>query len=214
MSQPAPIYTITFSPAGELAKDFSVIDAAFGNRAPFVNIFFPNHDTPAGHEQGTRRLTAWQKSDGNAHFLRAVATPDYPGTPPNEGVLAHAIWTFTDEPPPSDLGKVEDVEKVWGALGQGDERRAEEEMQFMRQIWSQYVVPRSEAVQDGNGKGCWGMFIHVSSFHIVPCFPCGLCFSISFPRLFSFLEVIPPIDPKHGDTCFEDFVEYFTYKPI
>lgn len=159
-------YTISACSASDLEADFTCINSAFGHCAPFINIFFPAHSTPASFAQGVHRLTTWQKSDPHAHFLRAVATPSYQSStsrdPPNDGVLGHAIWKFMNEKPPAELEKVEDVEEVWAKLGGEEEARRAEEVLFARQIWAEYVIPRSGAVKEAGGKGCQSEFCPLS----------------------------------------------------
>ena len=55
------------------------------------------------------------------------------------------------EPPPPELDDTEDVAAVWGKLENG-----ETELEFARQLWRSYVVPRSAAIRSSGGNGCWG----------------------------------------------------------
>ena len=143
MAESSQAFTITSCTHADLDSCFAIISAAFQHRAPFVDVLFPNHDTPQGAEQGVIRLKSWQDSDPNAHFIRAASS--------NGDTVGFAVWTFMHEPPPADLAKVEDMEAVWGKLPNG-----EAEKEFARQLWRWYVIPRSDAVKASGEKGVYG----------------------------------------------------------
>ena len=145
MPAPASTTTIHNCSPDDLPSCFSLISTTFGHWAPFIDVFFPEHDTPAGAAQGTARLQTWQASDPNAHFIRASR----PGGP-NGGVVGFAIWTFMSEEPPAELEQTEDVTAVW------EQRGGEAEVRFAKEIWRSYVRPRSEAVREAGGKGVFG----------------------------------------------------------
>lgn len=123
---------------------FEVLSKSFGHDAPFVDIYFPGHDTPHGRAQGTKRLLAWKQTDTNSTFLKAVTRA---GQGQQEGqIIGLAIWTHMKEGPPSELAKVEDVDEVWP---DPDDR------EFMTRLWRDYVVPRTQAVNASDSKGVY-----------------------------------------------------------
>lgn len=141
MAQPTTKTPISIHPAGDadIPALFSVMSRSFGPDAPFVNIYFPRHDS-TGADQGTARLRKWKTSSPESHFLKAV----------HEGeAVGLAVWTLMREVPPSEIADVEDVAGVWP-----DEGDAE----FMARLWRAYVGPRSGAVRaaERRGEGVWG----------------------------------------------------------
>ncbi|KAI0832203.1 hypothetical protein F5Y06DRAFT_290463 [Hypoxylon sp. FL0890] len=122
---------------------FQIFSKSFGHDAPFVDINFPGHDTPAGQAQGSRRFAKWKQTSENSTFLKAV-TRAGPGD--QERIIGLAIWTLMKEAPPADLDKVEDVEEIWPDEG---------DREFMTRLWREYVIPRSKAINDSCGKGVY-----------------------------------------------------------
>ncbi|KAI1139235.1 hypothetical protein F5Y05DRAFT_381212 [Hypoxylon sp. FL0543] len=122
---------------------FQIVSKSFGHDAAFVDIYFPNHDTPSGQAQGSQRLAAWKRRSENSTFLKAVLRA---GPGDQERVIGLAIWTYMKEAPPADLAKFEDVEEVWPDKG---------DREYMTRLWREYVVPRSKAINDSQGKGAY-----------------------------------------------------------
>ncbi|KAI1413464.1 hypothetical protein F5Y13DRAFT_161320 [Hypoxylon sp. FL1857] len=122
---------------------FQVLSKSFAHDAPFVDIYFPDHDTPSGQAQGSKRLTKWKQTSDNSTFLKAVARGGPGG---EERIIGIAIWTHMTEAPPAELEKVEDVEEVWPD---------EADREYMARLWRDYVVPRSQAINDSRGKGIY-----------------------------------------------------------
>lgn len=122
---------------------FQVLSESFGHDAPFVDIYFPGHDTPSGQAQGTKRLTAWKQSSEDSTFLKAVARA---GEGHQEHIVGLAVWTYMKEPPPAELEKVEDVEEVWPD---------EEDREFMTRLWRDYVIPRTRVINESSNKGVY-----------------------------------------------------------
>ncbi|KAI1335304.1 hypothetical protein F5Y15DRAFT_398179 [Xylariaceae sp. FL0016] len=127
----------------EIPASFEVLSKAFGHDAPFVDIYFPAHDTPTGQAQGAKRLVAWKQSGGASTFIKAVVG-DGRGGP--ERIVGLAIWTHMKEPPPAELEKAENVEEVWPDKN---------DRGFMTRLWKEYVIPRTEAVVNSEGKGVY-----------------------------------------------------------
>ncbi|KKY36475.1 hypothetical protein UCDDA912_g03546 [Diaporthe ampelina] len=69
---------------GEMPACAEVISKSFGHDAPFVDIYFPNHGTPSGQAQASKRLAAWKQSSESSTFLKAIARAD-------EGSQEHII---------------------------------------------------------------------------------------------------------------------------
>ncbi|OTA55138.1 hypothetical protein K449DRAFT_425982 [Hypoxylon sp. EC38] len=127
----------------EIPICFQILSKSFGHDAPFVDIYFPGHDTPSGQVQGSRRLMEWKQTSKNSTFLKAVI-PAGPGN--QERVIGFAIWTYMKEAPPADLDKVEDVKEVWPD---------EDDREFMTRLWGDYVVPRTQVINGSSGKGVY-----------------------------------------------------------
>ncbi|KAI1370094.1 hypothetical protein F4677DRAFT_398136 [Hypoxylon crocopeplum] len=134
---------VVFVSDEDIPDCFTVLSKGFGDAAPFVNIYFPLHDTPSGHVQGSKRLLTWKQTDHDSTFLKAVTR-----TGPNdqERIIGFGVWTHMKEAPNAKLDEVEDVEEVWPDP---------EDREYMTQLWRDYVGPRSQAVNDSGGKGVY-----------------------------------------------------------
>ncbi|KAI2610537.1 hypothetical protein GGR54DRAFT_370814 [Hypoxylon sp. NC1633] len=119
---------------------FQVVSLSFAHDKPFVDIYFPNHDTPHGQAQGSERLTAWKRTSKDSTFLKAVIQEDS-----QEQIIGIGIWTLMKTAPPAELEKAENIE-AWPD---------EADREFMARLWKDYVVPRSQAVENSNGKGAY-----------------------------------------------------------
>lgn len=125
---------------------FKIVSESFGHDAPFVDAYFPNHDTVSGQVQGSGRLAAWKRGSDDSVFLKAVTSID--GDPGNGGrIIGLAVWTVMKDVPPPKLEDAEDVEEVWPDMN---------DRQFIAGLWEDYVKPRSQAVKDSDGKGVYG----------------------------------------------------------
>lgn len=122
-----------------------LVSKSFGHDAPFVDIYFPDHDTAAGQEALSNRLKLWKHSSPNSTFLKAVSK----SSKGDEELIGCGIWTLTKEAPPTEIEDVEDVEKVWPS---SDDR------EFMARLWRQYVIPRTQVIMQSDGRGVYGEF--------------------------------------------------------
>ncbi|POS69691.1 hypothetical protein DHEL01_v211917 [Diaporthe helianthi] len=129
----------------EMPTFVEVMSKAFGHDAPFVDIYFPNHDTPAGQVQLSKRLTAWKQGSESSTFLKAVTRTD---NGDQEKTIGIAIWTLMKEAPASEMAEAENVEEVWPVA---DDR------EFMTELWREYVIPRTHSVQNSDGKGIYAL---------------------------------------------------------
>ncbi|KAI1268032.1 hypothetical protein F5Y18DRAFT_424344 [Xylariaceae sp. FL1019] len=105
----------------DLPACFQVLSQSFGHDAPFIDIWFPNHDTPSGQVQGSKRLATWKASSASTTFLKV-------------------------SPPPATLEEADNLEEVWPD---------KQDREFMSRLWREYVVPRTQAVNDSRGKGVY-----------------------------------------------------------
>ncbi|KAI0101147.1 hypothetical protein F4814DRAFT_106430 [Daldinia grandis] len=139
------VYKIDISPlySEEIPTAFQVLSKSFGHDAPFVDIYFPNHDTPSGQAQGSKRLAAWKQTSEASTFLKTTTRGDQGD---QELIVGFAVWTLMKEAPPADLAEEEDVEEIWPDEG---------DREFMTRLWSDYVIPRSEAIEESGGKGVY-----------------------------------------------------------
>ncbi|KAI8630534.1 hypothetical protein F5Y19DRAFT_428046 [Xylariaceae sp. FL1651] len=122
---------------------FQVLSESFGHDAPFIDIYFPSHDTPLGQAMGSERLMKWKQAAKSSTFLKAVVQANEGG---HEQLIGIAVWTYMKEAPSPKLEKVEDVEHVWP---DSDDR------EYMSRLWRDYVVPRTQAITASNGKGVY-----------------------------------------------------------
>ncbi|KAL9111351.1 MAG: hypothetical protein Q9227_004228 [Pyrenula ochraceoflavens] len=124
---------------------FQIFSKSFSQGAPFLDAYFPNHNTPLGQAQGSQRLTAWKKTSKDSTFLKAVLNDN--DLKEQQKIVGFAIWTYMKEPPPMDLEDAEEnVEEIWPD---------EEGREFTRRLWRGYVAPRAQAVRDSEGKGVY-----------------------------------------------------------
>ncbi|KAI1858229.1 hypothetical protein JX265_010897 [Neoarthrinium moseri] len=127
----------------EIPTCFQILSKSFGHDAPFVDMYFPGHDTPSGQARGSERLKQWKQNADNSTFLKAITRLE----PINEErIIGFAIWTYMKEPPPADLVNVEDVNTVWPD---------EDDREFMTQLWKSYVIPRTQAIKGSHDRGVY-----------------------------------------------------------
>ncbi|KAI1275437.1 hypothetical protein F5Y07DRAFT_370036 [Xylaria sp. FL0933] len=124
---------------------FKILSESFGHDAPFVDIYFPKHDTPAGQVQGSSRLMAWKNASQDSVFLKAVK-PAGDGVGIRDQIVGLAVWTHMKDIPPQKLEDAEKVEEVWPDIN---------DQKFMATLWEDYVKPRSQAVRDSGGNGVY-----------------------------------------------------------
>ncbi|KAF2726664.1 hypothetical protein EJ04DRAFT_530078 [Polyplosphaeria fusca] len=128
----------------EMPTAFTVVSKSFGHDAPFIDNFFPLHDTPSGQMQGTKRLASWKNSSPSSTFLKAELSA---GNEAGGGgtIVGIAVWTLMDEAPPTELSQVADTETLDGVWPDGSDR------EFMARLWKKYVVPRTQAIAESGG---------------------------------------------------------------
>ncbi|KAH8885816.1 hypothetical protein GQ53DRAFT_845228 [Thozetella sp. PMI_491] len=122
---------------------FQVLSESFGHDAPFIDIYFPRHDTPHGQAQGSERLATWKQNSNESTFLKVVARVAVEN---REKIIGLAVWTHMTVPPPAELEKVENIEQVWPDRN---------DREYMSRLWKDYIVPRTKAIADSNGKGVY-----------------------------------------------------------
>ncbi|KAI0401787.1 hypothetical protein F4802DRAFT_609096 [Xylaria palmicola] len=124
---------------------FKILSESFGHDAPFVDSYFPNHDTLPGQVQGANRLSAWKRTTPESVFLKAVTSADGEATE-KERIVGLAIWTHMKDIPSEELEAVEKAHEVWPDV---NDRR------FMARLWRDYVQPRTRAIRDSRGRGVY-----------------------------------------------------------
>jgi hypothetical protein len=130
----------------DIVACFEVVSESFGHDAPFLDNYFPKHDTPNGRIQGTNRLAAWKQHAPNSVFLKAVTyLPRSQGQ--GQRVIGIAVWTHMKEVPPQKLEDAENVEEFWPDHS---------DRKFMTGLWRDYIVPRTQAIKNAEGKGVYG----------------------------------------------------------
>lgn len=156
---------------GDMPTCVDVLSKSFGHDAPFVDIYFPNHDTPAGQAQASKRLVAWKQSSESSTFLKAITRAD-DGS--QEHIIGLAVWTFMKEAPPAELSEAENVEEVWPD---------EDDREFMTRLWREYVIPRTRTIRDSGAKGVYGMWQSMIRK--------GVCFVLTSQIVLELLAVHP-----------------------
>lgn len=153
-----PNLEIALCSDADIPTCFQVLSRGFGHDAPFLDAHFPNHDTEFGQAQGIKRLLAWKKaSEGSSFFLKAVARDSVQQERDRGTISGFAIWTHMKTPPSPNIEDIENVAEVWPNA---------HDAEFMRRMWREYVVPRSEAVMESNGAGIYGKFSNVLALEI------------------------------------------------
>lgn len=94
----------------EIPTCFQLLSKSFGSNAPFVNAYFPRHDTPEGQAQGSKRLLEWKTVSPESTFLKAVRTAEEDG---EEQIIGFAVWTRMNQAPPSNLSEAQNVVEIW-----------------------------------------------------------------------------------------------------
>ncbi|KAF2653130.1 hypothetical protein K491DRAFT_603498 [Lophiostoma macrostomum CBS 122681] len=122
----------------EIPTCFRILDKSFANNAPFVDIYFPEHDTASGQVAGSRRLLKWKRGSAESVFVKAVMERDKGKEMDDDRIVGFAVWTHMTSPPSDVLEDVEKAEEVWPD---------EEDREFMRGLWREYVRPRSRAIR-------------------------------------------------------------------
>ncbi|KAI1750347.1 hypothetical protein F4782DRAFT_254063 [Xylaria castorea] len=124
---------------------FKILSESFGHDAPFVDAYFPNHDTLRGQVQGSNRLTTWKRTSDDSVFLKAVTSIDG-DLAKSERIVGLAVWTHMKDIPPQKLEDAEIVEEIWPDMN---------DRKFMANLWENYVKPRTRAVKDSDGRGVY-----------------------------------------------------------
>ena len=127
----------------DISTCMQILSKSFKNDEPFIDAWFPNHETPAGQAQGTPRLKTLGRASPDSTFLKAV-------TQPSDGargdIIGFAIWKHEKELMPSELAETDDVEEVWPDKN---------DREYMARLWRDYVVPMNDAVEESGGKGVY-----------------------------------------------------------
>lgn len=122
----------------DIPECFAVMSHGFGHDAPFLDAYFPDHDTPEGSKTGTARLLAWKQGEPESTFLKATL---------GDKIIGIAVWSYIKEAPSADLTQYENVQAVWPN---------EDDLEHMMQMWSSYVISRANAIKEGGSSGIYG----------------------------------------------------------
>lgn len=118
---------------GDVPNITKVMSRAFGHDAPFVDVFFPDHDTPAGQAAAIQNFKAYWQTYTSGSDLVAAVIKHQDGS---EEIVGFALWTFMS--PSMNLSPPE--------LESAAFAKSEEDALFAKQLWRSYVVPRRSAV--------------------------------------------------------------------
>ena len=129
---------------GDIPASFQILSKSFDHDAPFIDMYFPGHDTTSGQAQGSRRFAIWKQTSKTSTFLKAVMQA---GKGDENHIIGIAVWTYMKEAPPAQLDEVENVEEVWPD---------EADREFMTRLWREYVKPRTQVIRDSRGQGVYG----------------------------------------------------------
>ncbi|KAI4103515.1 MAG: hypothetical protein LQ339_004240 [Xanthoria mediterranea] len=116
----------------DMHRTFTILSSAFGHEHPYIDAVFPSHATVAGREIGGERLRAIKHSDPNTTFLKITDTD-------TGEMIAQAKWNIYD-------GEVPEAVELDGDFWAG-----EEEKEYARYLFREYLVPRRAAIEDSGG---------------------------------------------------------------
>lgn len=122
------------------------MSCAFKHHAPFVDVFYPDHDTPEGQAAAARNVSAyWQSYRSHADLIVAAS-----GRPSgSDEIVGFALWTYMSSSMSLSPAELESTSFA----------KSEDDALFARQLWRSYVVPRRTAVLEAgkirNGDGIW-----------------------------------------------------------
>ena len=85
-------YNIELCDDSDIDGVFDVVSRTFKHTAVFVNAMYPNHDTPAGREQGRKRFLETKRNNPSKNFLKAVDVV-------SGKIVGQAVWTIPALPP-------------------------------------------------------------------------------------------------------------------
>lgn len=128
----------------DIPTSFHLVSESFAHDAPFIDAYFPDHDTPSGRAQGSKRLALWKQASTTSTFLKAVTEASQGN---KDCIIGVAVWTHMKESPPADLEQVENTKEVWPD---------EDDREFMTRLWRDYVKPRTQVIENSRGKGVYG----------------------------------------------------------
>lgn len=117
----------------DFIRGFEIISDAFAQDQEFINIVYPNHETPEGRKVGAERLLATQKAQPYTTFIKAV---DDSGE-----MLGIAEWSIFQNHIPDEAGF--GTKEYWD-----DEQMADYADAMLRQ----YFVDRRNKLLDTNGN--------------------------------------------------------------
>ena len=112
-----------------MSRVFEVMSEAFKHDQPFFDALYPNHDTPEGRIQCTKRLLEQKQKEPNPRFIKAVDTET------NE-IIGQATWLILDKLP-LDEQQLE-----------GDLWNTEDDKLYAQHLFKQFLTPRSRVVED------------------------------------------------------------------
>jgi hypothetical protein len=116
----------------DMTRAFELLSVAFGHEHPYIESVFPAHETADGRRIGGERLLEFRKADPFATNIKAL-------DPETGKMIGHARWIVCD-----------------GALApefelSGDYWDSQEQKEFASWMYSQYLVPRREAIKNSGG---------------------------------------------------------------
>lgn len=126
---------------------FDLISKSFGHDSAFLDLWYPQHDTPAGAKAGSKRFLAWKQkatATGKTVFLKAVRSD---GDRSEEQIAGMAVWTHAKEVPSLNIDDLEDVKAVWPD---------EEDAELMRRMWPALIAARVDAMRKMGDTGVHG----------------------------------------------------------
>lgn len=116
----------------DIERVFEIISDTFRHTQPVVDALFPKHDTPDGRITGRDRLLEQKHNDPSVRFIKVTDSD----TGQMVGQANWLVWQNTASPESLN----------------GDFWESEDEKEFARQLWDQYIVPRSRAIEAADGK--------------------------------------------------------------
>jgi hypothetical protein len=117
----------------DMPRTFEIISTTFGSQYPYIEAVYPAHSTPLGRARGAERLLAVKNADPCSNFLKVVDTD-------SEKIVAVAKWNIYQ----NNIPEEKDLDGEWW--------NSEEEKEFARFMFRDYLVPRRGVIRELGGN--------------------------------------------------------------
>lgn len=136
MATSNPIH-LRLATTSDLDNIVHVMSRSFQHNAAFVDIFYPDHDTPSGHTEAIKTFRSyWQNYKSHADLVVATTNKD------SEEIFGFGLWTYMSS----------SINLSPPTLASTPFAKTEDDAEFAKQVWKSFVVPRprSREIPPGN----------------------------------------------------------------